>query len=355
MLRLKKNLQIVYFPDNTKILHLLNILGTLKSSGVQVYSLKEFKKLHNFLKIKIIHYNWIENLENSSGRKYIISFFKKIVTLFILRIFNKKIVWTMNNIIPHESKKKLLDILIIKIIIIFSNKIHILSKTSIQIIKNYYKFINENKIYYVPHGNYICNIKEYNIKKPDKKIKFIYFGLIRPYKNIELLIDVFNTLQDYIDIDFELEITGRCISEDYKNKLISLVDNNKITVHFDHINDDELNSIIQLSDIAILPFDTKSMLNSGTIMLAFSNKRTVIAPLIGTLCDIKDDFYYSYNYVNYEDHKHALLNTILTVFNDYKNNIEILNHKGEQAYSYVDKNNNFEIIKNGYLNLYNSL
>jgi glycosyltransferase involved in cell wall biosynthesis len=163
-------------------------------------------------------------------------------------------------------------------------------------------------------------------------------------------------LQNYTDIDFELEITGKCTSDEYKKILTQSADiNNKINLRFDYIKDNELNAAIQSSDIAILPFDKTSSLNSGTIMLAFSNKRTVIAPLIGTLEDIEDDFYYSYNYNNYEEHKNVLLKTILTVCNDYKNNMEVLNYKGEQAYSYVDKNNNWELIKNRYLELYNSL
>jgi len=351
----KKPLHIVYLPDVTESLYILNTLEALKAGGVKIYTWKKFKKLRYFFKVKIIHYNWIENLDYSSNAKYIISFIKKIIILVFLRICNKKIVWSLNNKISHDSKNKFLDKLIIIFCIMISNKIHILSNISAQVIINYYRHVNKKKIFYIPHGNYIHNIKEYNIKEPGKKLKFIYFGLIRPYKNLELLIDTFNTLSNFADIDFELEITGSCISGDYIKKLTQLADNNKITLHFDYIKDDELNTAIQSSDIAIFPFNITSALNSGTIMLAFSNKRTVIAPLIGTLQDIKDDIYYSYSYDNYEEHKNVLLNTILTVFNDYKNNMEILNFKGEQAYSHVDKNNNWEIIKNSYLNLYNSL
>jgi len=352
----EEKLHIVFLPDITDNIHILNIHEALKKGGVQIHTWKEFKKFRYFFKVKIIHYNWIENLNYGSNAKYIISFIKKVMILCLLKMFNKKIVWTINNKISHESRYKPLDIIMIKFIIIISNRIHILSNISRQVIKDYYKNINNNKIFYIPHGNYIDNIKKYVLKKPDKKIKFIYFGIIRLYKNIELLIEVFNSLEKFTDVDFELEITGKYDSHEYIRKLTQLAHNNdKIILHFNYINDDELNAVIQSSDIAIFPFDMTSALNSGTIMLAFSNKRTVIAPLIGTLQDIKDNFYYSYSYDNYEEHKNVLLNTILTVFNDYKNNMEILNYKGEQAYSYVDKNNNWEIIKSGFLNLYNSL
>jgi glycosyltransferase involved in cell wall biosynthesis len=352
----KRKLHIVFLPDVIDTLYILNTVNALKSGGIQVYTWKEFRKLRYFSRIKIIHFNWIENLDYGSNIKYYFSFFKKIIILSALRILNKKIVWTMNNKISHESKNRLFDILIIKFIIGISNKIHILSNISAQVIKNYYKNVNDKNIFYIPHGNYIPNIKHYNPKKPDGKIKFVFFFLLRPYKNMELLIDVFNSLQNFTDIDFELEITGSGASDEYIKKLMHLADvNNKIVFHFDYIDNDKLNAVIQSSDIAILPFNKISALNSGSIILAFSNKRTVIAPLIGTLQDIKDNFHYFYDYNNYEEHKKALLNSILTVFNDYRNNVEILNMKGEQAYHYVDKYNNWEIIKNRYLELYNSL
>ena len=157
---------------------------------------------------------------------------------------------------------------------------------------------------------------------------------------------VFDTLQYNTSNNFELEITGSCNSEEYKEKLKHLADNNKkITLHFDFIDNDNLNEAIQSSDIAIFPFNTASSLNSGT----------VISPLIGTIQDINDNFFYSYDYNNHEEHTNVLLKTILTVFDDYNKNKDILNNKGDLAYSYVDQNNNWELIGKKYSELYNSL
>jgi len=342
--------EMIFSPPESKNPYINNTVRILKSSGIQVHSLRLKNIIMNFKtfwKIKIVHINWSE-----------IYRFRGHLKFFLLKLFNKKIIWTMHDKTTNHDRKSVfkesLHYLVYKLFIIFSNKIIIHCNISKNILKNYCKNIDFNKVVYIPHGNYICNIKNYDIKKPNGKINFLFFGQIRPSKNIEILIEIFNTLQNVIaDIVFELKIIGGC-SDEYSFKLNNLLskENKNISFEFKYIDNDELNAIIQKSDIAILPHNNRSSLNSGSIILAFSNKRTVIAPLIGTLEDIKEDFYYSYDYNNQEEHKKALTDVILKAIADYKMNPEIFNEKGEQAYRYMDKNNNWDIVKNGLLKVY---
>jgi len=77
----------------------------------------------------------------------------------------------MHNKISHKHKNHLLDLLMMKICIVLSNKIIIHSNMSKQILAVYHKNINGCKIFYIPHGNYLPDIKYYNIKNPDNKSK----------------------------------------------------------------------------------------------------------------------------------------------------------------------------------------
>ena len=347
-----KKMNIVFIPDKSNNPYIKNTIACLKSSRNTVYSKKEIKKASVFLAVKIIHFNWIENLDTSSVVRHYFSFLKKTCILLFLKIFRKKIIWTMHNKISHKHKNHLLDLLMMKICIVLSNKIIIHSNMSKQILAVYHKNINGCKIFYIPHGNYLPDIKYYNIKNPDNKIVFLFFGLIKPYKNIEILIEIFNNQDTFTGINYELMITGTSVSNEYISRLNHLIKKN-IKLQHEFLSDDALNDLIQKSDIVVLPFDITSSLNSGSIMLSFSNKRTVISPSIGTLDDINKDFYYSYDYTNQEEHKTALTHIILKAVNDYKNNNNIFNKKGEEAYLYVKKHNNWDLIKKKMLDVYN--
>ncbi len=174
------------------------------------------------------------------------------------------------------------------------------------------------------------------------------------YKNIELLIDVFNEFAENTDV--ALTIAGNCKDEKYSEKLRSSIKNNNIKCDFRFIPDEDVVSYMNRHSILVLPYSLESSLNSGTIFLAFSYKRTVISPLIGTLKEFGDaDFFYTYNYANYQEHKRNLKDTINQAIKDWQANKTIFFEKGLKAYYRVKKDNSFEKIAELYKVLFQEI
>lgn len=260
--------------------------------------------------------NWFESLYTNSLLKQSIKFIVKILKLVKLRFHKKKIIWTVHNKCPHNSKYKFYSMFLMRYLAINSYKIIIHSNETKNVLSELVDYNDiKDKIIYVPHPNYIG---VYDSNTPcsngslDDKINLLFIGRVQPYKNVDLLIEVFNELNLS---NLTLTLAGQPSDEDYKDYIINLIDNNpNIKTEFKFIEDDKIKDFIIQSDMLILPYDMKSSLNSGTIILAFSHKRTVLSPLIGTLKDFKNrEMFFSYNYVDKISHKKVLKEKIIEV------------------------------------------
>lgn len=115
---------------------------------------------------------------------------------------------------------------------------------------------------------------------PDKKT-LLFFGFIRDYKGLDLLIQSTNDLTS----DYQLIIGGECYgSFDKYAALInesSLKDNIKVYDHY--INDDMVSLLFSAADVLVLPY--RSATQSGVIAMAYQLETPIIATNVGALGD----------------------------------------------------------------------
>lgn len=301
-------------------------------------------------KVDLFILNWFENLPVNNVNIYIL-FFKKCIEIVYLKLRNKKFIYVFHNKLPHESNNILLNKILMNILIKFSENIVVHSKSSLEEIKNIlFKYTSSNHIYnkcvYIPHPNYIgvYNNKFIECNNDRSILKLLFVGQIRMYKNVDLLVRVFNELNLP---NTTLDICGKVSDKFYEDYIMNIIgDNENIKTNFKFIEDEEINKLIYSSDILVLPYDIKSSLNSGTIILAFSNKKTVVSPLIGTLKDFENkDIFFGYYYNDYEDHKKALKEQLKKVHKIYFENDKEVVSMGEKCFSLVKENNDIGIVE----------
>lgn len=320
-------INIIFKPSYAKYnKYINNFVDTLKNNGVNIINGK-FENEKTFLlnsikeifmgKTKIIHLNWPLNLISiNSYMKSIRNFSVYLLWFIIIKLLGAKIVWTLHNKISHSQKNQLLTKLFRKIMFIFSDKIVIHNKTEsfnfVETINSKYK----SKLVYIPHGNYIDNYtntkknlkKSYNIKKND--FVFLSLGLIREYKNIDVLIKAFNSLE--LNERIKLLIVGKAENEFVEKKLKKLSKNNSnIIFDFKFILDEDIVKYLNTADCVITPYDINSSLNSGIIYLALSYEKPIISSLMGTVKDFLDKKYiFYYDYSDSKEHINKLANKI---------------------------------------------
>lgn len=337
-------MKIVLYPFIGETNKYIDFISTgLKNKGHEIVRINKFFSHYN--SVKIIHFNWYEIIFSRSD------FFKKVIKILLFRSLGKKIVFTIHNKLPHENHYATLQKIFFRFLSISSDKIIIHSEES-KLLFESEKI--QRKIVYLPHPNYIDlygPLKINSSKIEDEPLKLLFIGQVRPYKNIELLIECCKSFESQIN----LTIAGKISDREYE-AIIKKMANQKMILDLKFIDDGKLIEYLRKNDLVILPYDIKSSLNSGTVLLSFSYGRTVICPDIGTIKDIKDKrFILNYNYSNNEEHKDVLMQIIEKAIELHKHQHNIFDEWGSEMRQYAIKFHSQEYFINKLNNIYKGL
>jgi glycosyltransferase involved in cell wall biosynthesis len=284
---------------------------------------------------------WLHWFESKAGKKSALRFLEKCNNKGV------RIIWNVHNKIPHKTTDQNRAKSFMKHLAEVSSKIVIHSKITTPLIEDLCKNDESvlKKIVYVPHPNYIG---VYGTQKNDycldnNKLKLCFFGAVKKYKNVELLISAVTELGFE---DVELNIYGRCRPRNYAQSLRALAgENNNIKMYFKFIQDKDVPEILAACHLLVLPYNLDSSLNSGATILAFSYGRTVLSPATGTLSDIEDkSLFFAYSYNNQDERKEELKKQIITIHEKYKGNYNELLKLGEKCRAYVAENSSLEQV-----------
>ena len=113
------------------------------------------------------------------------------------------------------------------------------------------------------------------------KRTLLFFGLIRDYKGLDLLIDAMN----YLDNDYQLLIAGESYGsfEKYDQQINSIQKPDRVKIFNRYIEDEEVPIFFSSSDVCILPY--KSATQSGITAIAYHLDVPLIATRTGGLSE----------------------------------------------------------------------
>jgi len=171
--------------------------------------------------------------------------------------------------------------------------------------------IEEGKIHVIPHGNFIGyypnEISKIDardkLKIPKEAFVILYFGKIRKYKGLNILI---SALKDIKERDIWVVICGKPEDERIKEDLLKFGKTFKNCVlRLNYIPDSEIQVYMNACDIGVLPYE--EITTSGTLLLFASFKRTVIVPSLESLKEIVGEAAIYYTPGNVNDLKRAII------------------------------------------------
>ena len=161
-----------------------------------------------------------------------------------------------------------------------------LSSCSRQVIHETYPFRVQHELV-TTHGDYRQQFTTPPRPTPpaEPPIRLGFFGRIRPYKNIEALIHAVGALpSDAV----RLRITGFRLDPHYSDEIERLAGrhrNVELDARSEFIPEEELERAIDSCHGIVLPY--RSILNSGSVLLALSRNRPVLAPATGSLPEVQ--------------------------------------------------------------------
>jgi glycosyltransferase involved in cell wall biosynthesis len=120
----------------------------------------------------------------------------------------------------------------------------------------------------------------------DKDCRYLlFFGFIRPYKGLDLLLDAFadERLRQY---NTKLIVAGEFYEGElfYRQKIKELELENLVILHTDFIPNDKVNVYFSVCDIITQPYKTATQ--SGVTQIAFHFNKSMLVTKVGGLAEI---------------------------------------------------------------------
>ncbi|WP_205683906.1 glycosyl transferase [Cryobacterium aureum] len=130
----------------------------------------------------------------------------------------------------------------------------------------------ESRAVTILHGHYRDRFRSMPLPDPVQG-RILYFGLIRPYKGVETLLQVFRALPDP---DLALRIVGRPSSGLGEIISTQAARDARISSVLRFVSDEELVVEVGGAELVVLPY--REMHNSGVLLVALSLDRPVLVP-----------------------------------------------------------------------------
>lgn len=334
------NLKAIFLPVFNKINpYQEQLIKNLVDLGMQI----EAGNVSNYLiptiikqgKPHILHIHWLHPLfVRSNWLKSLIRLAILIIELCILRLIGIKIVWTAHNIRNHDSLYLKLDQICTNSIAKISHGIIAHSKTAKNEIIKKLNIRNHQKIFVVPHGNYIGyydnNIDRTEARKKlklaNEKVVMLLLGSIRGNKGVLELIENFKKLPPK---QVELIVAGKPADKELEKTIEHQISANKnIQFISEFVPNQEIQTYMNACDVVVFPY--QEILTSGAVFLAMSFKKACIAPRKSCLGEVLNDAgAFLYN----SDCQNGLLQAMETAI---KNKSQLIN-MGEYNFQLVER------------------
>ncbi|WP_236836171.1 glycosyltransferase [Blastococcus sp. KM273129] len=218
-----------------------------------------------FGRYDVLHVHWPELLVRDSRGIGARILKRRLLAVLLLRLRLQRIplVWTAHNLGPHEEGSAAEQRALAKL----SRRIDLVIR------------LNEaspavgGEVWLIPHGHYRDAFAPH--RKPEAEPgRVLYFGLIRPYKGVDQLIEAFEKLPRS---DARLRIVGQPHPGQAEGVLEACARDPRISSTLRFVDDAELVDEICRAQLVVLPY-RGFMHNSGSLLAGLSLGRPVLVP-----------------------------------------------------------------------------
>jgi beta-1,4-mannosyltransferase len=292
-------IEVIFLPyESWRNPYQTALAQALTSHGVRVQpaeasTLRQAITASRLGELDIVHFHWVSAFTLSGTR--LASMLKTSLFLTACRALKQhgvKIVWTIHNLYEHEHRDPDWEQRTNQIFFQLCNQVIVHCPRAIELVQRAYELPKHagDRFGVIPHGHYQDQYPNKISRKvarskmgidPDDFV-FLFFGQIRPYKNINELINAFDSLETQ---QAQLLIAGEPAHDSLKSKIHSVAgDHSRIHTWLERVPDETIQNYMNAADVVVLPF--RNILSSSTITLAMSFSKAVITPALGCSPDI---------------------------------------------------------------------
>jgi len=292
-------MNVVFLPYMSGNPYQDELAGALERRGVSV-ALEDHNPLFPLLGAMVkhdfpdvIHIHWAHPLLVSRWR--IVSALLAVRLLFellVVKLFGTRLVWTVHNQFHHDRPSPYVERFGRSCLSRLCDSMIVHAPAARAEVIDAYGLPahHASAIHAIPHGNYIDTYENEVSQGAARSALdldtdgpvYLFFGNIRPYKNVPSLIEAFKGIDDP---DARLLIAGQPPDAEADRRRLRerCESDERIRTFFEFVDPEEIQLYMNAADVVVLPFN--QVLTSGSVVLAMSFGRPVIAPRRGCIPD----------------------------------------------------------------------
>lgn len=287
-------MKVAQFPDYRKDNPYQQLLANaLAKHGVEVLFPQGYRRglpfsraLAGLPDVDVLHLHWLTPyLRGQSYPAKVAYALKLLVDLRLAKARGVRLVWTVHNIVSHETTVPNLEIWLTRRMVALVDALIVHSEGARLAVMEQFK-VSAEKIAIIAHGDFA---DAYGEKVPRAEARqrlgidlqlpvFLFFGMIRPYKGVEQLLEIWNK-SPTVHQSALLVIAGDARDSVLANSItLAASSTPNVHLHMRYVANSEVPLFFGIADFVVLPF--KRSLTSGTIALAQTFSIPIIAPRI---------------------------------------------------------------------------
>jgi len=245
----------------------------------------------NLIDVDYVHIHWPSQFYDYSGRSRTIYGFAIFLFILVLaRWRGARLVWTVHNLYPHEPCIiPRLDIWARHLLVRAASIFFVYGRAAAAEVAAEFP-ATRDRIVVIDHGHFIGYYPS-TIERQEARARlglderggvFLFFGLCKPYKNLEGLIEAFSRLRE----GATLVIAGNFQDTGYESRIRTLLAplGTRVLLHAGYVRNEDVQIYFKACDVVVAPF--LRILNSATAILALSFGRPFVGPAFGPLREV---------------------------------------------------------------------
>jgi len=241
----------------------------------------------------ILHFHWPEK-ELNAARNTVLTYARlrcKLLAIDRWRKQGAKLVWTVHNLKTHEQLHPRLERWFWREFTSRVDGFIALSEAGLATARREYPRLESVPGFVIPHGHYRDEYPNDSGQDVSARLGIgahtkvlLFFGKIRPYKNLASLISAFRGLEPE---DTRLVIVGQADDPRLSDELQVLAGPDpRVQLCLSYIPKESAGLYFRAADLVVLPF--RETLNSGSALLALSFNRPLLVPLLGAMGELAE-------------------------------------------------------------------
>lgn len=240
----------------------------------------------------LLHMDWPHSFY--TGRNWLSTRLKRFTyARGLARLRRHPLVWTAHNLARHDAPDTPDEAAMVQRLIDCCDGIFVMSRAAEELLHRTYRVAERTRVAVIPHGHYIDAYpnavsreaaREELALPPEARVA-LFLGRIRRYKGADDLVRAFRKIARGGDV---LLVAGPAAEATLAGELARLARDlpagAEVRIEPGLVPEDRLQVYFNACDVVACPF--RKVLNSGSVLLAMSFARCVVAPRLGSIPEV---------------------------------------------------------------------